>query len=161
MREKSTVFFTEKISSEAISTLIKIILNSDDNIKLMPKIGIKISTGELGGKYYLSPNLVQPLVSELGADIVECNTAYNGYRHNTSDHIDTASIHGYSNVRILDTTGEIEIPVTNGKYIRKIIVGKDINNYSSLIVLSHFKGHAMAGFGGALKNLSIGFFFFL
>lgn len=153
--DKSKVYFTKDISSNG---LIKIY----DAMKreLKGPVAVKISTGELGGHNYLDPNLIKDLVAKVGGTIVECNTAYPGKRMKSEDHWETIKQHGFLDITpvdIMDEEGEISIPVTNGNHLKgEDIVGSHIQNYNSMLVLSHFKGHAMGGFGGALKNISIG-----
>ena len=125
------------------------------------KVGVKVSTGEPGGHHFLDPQLVKGLVQSLRANIVECNTAYGGRRSNLHDHIRAALEHGWcdiATVDILDGVATMELPAPDGAVrLKKDIVGANFRDYDSFLVLSHFKGHAMGGFGGALKNLSIGF----
>lgn len=153
--EKAKVYFTKDISEEG---LIKIYEAMHHELK--GRVAVKISTGELGGHNYLNPNLIKGLVSKLNGTIVECNTAYAGKRMSTSDHWETIKAHGFLNIApcdIMDEEGEIELPVHyDGHLKNKNIVGSHIKNYDSMLMLSHFKGHAMGGFGGALKNMSIG-----
>lgn len=153
--EKSKVYFTKDISEEG---LIKIYEALNQNLK--GKVAVKISTGEMGGHNYLDPNLIKGLVQKLNGTIVECNTAYPGKRMTSSDHWETIKAHGFTEIApcdIMDEEGEIEIPVHGGEHLQnKNIVGSHIQNYDSMLILSHFKGHAMGGFGGALKNMSIG-----
>ncbi len=123
------------------------------------KIGIKISTGESNKSNHLDTALIADLTRTLKGNFIECNTAYAGNRLKTEDHLRTAKEHGYTDlagVDIMDAEGEIEIPVTGGKHLTKDIVGKNLADYDFVVVLSHFKGHQMGGFGGALKNISIG-----
>jgi uncharacterized Fe-S center protein len=150
---QSKVYFTKEISS---NSLIKIYEQLGK--KLEGKVAIKISTGEAGGHNYLNPNLIKDLVQKLNGTIVECNTAYPGKRNTVEDHLKTAKDHGFTdiaNVDIMDSEGEIAIPVA-GQHLKFDYVGKHLENYDSMLMLSHFKGHAMGGFGGALKNMSIG-----
>ena len=125
------------------------------------KVGVKVSTGEPGGHHFLNPQLVKELVQGLRANVVECNTAYGGRRGNLHDHIRAALEHGWcdiATVDILDGVATMELPAPDGAVrLKKDIVGANFRDYDSFLVLSHFKGHAMGGFGGALKNLSIGF----
>ena len=125
------------------------------------KVGVKVSTGEPGGHNFLNPQLVKELVQGLRANVVECNTAYGGRRGNLHDHIRAALEHGWcdiATVDILDGVATMELPAPDGAVrLKKDIVGANFRDYDSFLVLSHFKGHAMGGFGGALKNLSIGF----
>ena len=132
------------------------------NYKFKPQgnVAVKISTGEAGGNNYLSPDLIKDLVQNVNGTIVECNTAYGGSRSSTAMHRQIAEDHGFTriaNVDILDEEGSINLDVPNGKHLDYDMVGSHYQNYDSVIVLSHFKGHAMAGFGGAVKNISIGF----
>lgn len=123
------------------------------------KIGIKISTGESNKSNHLDTALISKFVREIGGNFVECNTAYNGNRMSTEQHLKTAKEHGFvdlAGVDIMDAEGEMELPVVGGKHLKKDIVGKNLADYDFLVVLSHFKGHQMGGFGGALKNISIG-----
>jgi len=123
------------------------------------KVAVKISTGEPGGKNYLKPALIKNLVQKVGGTIVECNTAYAGRRNTTEAHLEAAREHGFfdiANVDIMDAEGEIKIPVKDTTHIKYNIVGKNLATYDFMINLAHFKGHAMGGFGGVLKNQSIG-----
>lgn len=123
------------------------------------KVAVKLSTGEAGNPNYLQPALIKDLVKMVNGTIVEGNTAYPGQRTNVEDHMKVARDHGFTaiaNVDIMDANGEVALPIKNGKHLKEDIVGKDFMNYDYLMVLSHFKGHPMAGFGGALKNISIG-----
>lgn len=123
------------------------------------KVAVKLSTGEPGGHNFLQPALIKDLVQKVNGTIVECNTAYGGGRSNTEAHLKAAKDHGFTDIAtvdIMDAEGETELPVTGGKHLQKDIVGKNYLNYDFTIILSHFKGHAMGGFGGAIKNMSIG-----
>lgn len=148
---KNEVYFTADISSKGLINLYDKI-----NINLPGKVAVKISSGEMGGHYYLDPKLIMPLVRAINGTLVECNTAYEGSRHNTEEHIKTIRRHGYKGMEILDKDYEIRLPVRKNPHLDFDIVGGDIEKYDSMLVLSHFKGHAMAGFGGALKNIGIG-----
>lgn len=124
------------------------------------KVGVKLSTGEPPASHYLDPNLIKDLVHEVNGTIVECNTAYGGARASTEMHRQVAKDHGFTaiaNVDIMDAEGSMALPVENGYHLKENYVGTHFANYDSYLVLSHFKGHAMAGFGGAIKNISIGF----
>jgi uncharacterized Fe-S center protein len=124
------------------------------------KVAVKISTGEPGNPHYLAPDLIKGLVQKVKGTIVECNTAYGGRRANTAAHYQVAKDHGFTaiaSVVILDEKSDISIPVSGGKHLKEDIVGARFNEFNFHIVLSHFKGHAMGGFGGALKNMSIGY----
>lgn len=149
--EKAKVYFTKEITSES---LIKIYEKL--GVNLQGKVGIKISTGEPGGNNYLKPELINGLINKLNATIIECNTAYSGRRNTKIDHLEAAREHGFVNVDIMDGDGEMKIPLQNGKHLSYDIVGKNLANYDSIVNLAHFKGHAMGGFGGVLKNQSIG-----
>ena len=123
------------------------------------RVAVKISTGEPGGKNYLKPELIGKLVQGVEGTIVECNTAYRGQRFSTEAHLQAARDHGFfaiANVDIMDADGEVKIPVQDTTHLKYNLVGKNIENYDFMINLAHFKGHAMGGFGGVLKNQSIG-----
>lgn len=123
------------------------------------RVAVKLSTGEAGNPNHLSVDVIKKLVKAVDGTIVECNTAYEGRRCNVPDHIQTAAEHGFTaiaEVDIMDGEGEMELPVRHSKHIKTNLVGKNWENYDFTIVLSHFKGHPMAGFGGALKNVAIG-----
>ncbi len=123
------------------------------------KVAVKLSTGEPGGHNFLQPSLIKDLVQKVKGTIVECNTAYGGGRSDTESHLKAAKEHGFTAIApvdIMDAAGEVELPVTGGKHLTRDIVGKNYLNYDFTIILSHFKGHAMGGFGGAIKNMSIG-----
>lgn len=152
--EKSKVFFTKEITSE---NLIKIYEALGEELK--GKVAVKLSTGEAGGHYFLNPNLIKDLIHKVNGTIVECNTAYSGKRNTTKDHWETIKDHGFldiAKVDVMDEEGDMPIPVENGVHLKENYVGEHLKNYDSMLVLSHFKGHAMGGFGGALKNISIG-----
>lgn len=152
--EKAKVYFTKEITPKS---LIKIYNKLEKD--LTGNVAIKISTGEPGGHNYLKPELIKDLVNLLNGTIVECNTAYAGRRNTSEEHWKAIKEHGFldiAKVDIMDEEGEIAIPVTNGLHLKENYVGKNIENYDSMLVLSHFKGHQMGGFGGALKNMSIG-----
>ncbi len=124
------------------------------------KVAVKLSTGEPGGHNFLQPALIKDLVQKVNGTIVECNTAYGGSkRGDTESHLKAAKDHGFTAIApvdIMDADGEVELPITNGKHLKSDLVGKNYLNYDFTVVLSHFKGHVMGGFGGALKNISIG-----
>jgi len=152
--EKSKVYFTRKITSESLINIYEAL-----GVKLTGKVAIKVSTGERGAKGYLKADLIGPLVNKLNGTIVECNTAYPGARITTQEHLEVAKEHGFTtiaNVDIMDSEGEIKIPVKNGKHLMYDIVGSHLDNYDSMLNLAHGKGHAMGGFGANLKNQSIG-----
>lgn len=151
---KSKVYFTNKITPESLIKIYDAL-----NVKLEGKVGVKISTGEPGGHNFLDPNLIKDLVNKLNGTIVECNVAYPGKRLTSDVHWKTFEEHGFKAIapcEILDEDGEISIPVNGGKRLKEILIGSKLKNYDSILMLSHFKGHGMAGFGGALKNMSIG-----
>ena len=151
---KSKVYFTRKIDSDSLCAIYDAL-----GVTLHGKVAVKISTGEPGGHHYLNPQLIKPLVDKVGGTIVECNTAYEGRRYNTKDHWQAIRDHGFMDIApcdIMDEYGEMSIPVTNGVHLSENFVGAHFANYDSMLVLNHFKGHAMGGFGGALKNMSIG-----
>jgi uncharacterized Fe-S center protein len=152
--EKSKVYFTEEISPKSLIKIYEAVGKS-----LKGKVGVKISTGEPGGHNFLNPKLIKDLVNKLNGTIVECNTAYGGKRMKLEDHLKTIKDHGFTeiaNVDIMDSEGDMAIPVKNGVHLKENYVGSHLKNYDSILMLSHFKGHAMGGFGGALKNMSIG-----
>lgn len=153
--EKSVVYFTKDISSEGLIKIFNAL-----NVTLKGKVAVKISSGEPGGHYFLNPNLIKPLVEKLNGTIVECCTAYSGRRFEPKEHWKAIKEHGFLDIApcdIMDEFGEIKIPIDGGEHLKGYdIVGEHINNYDSLLILSHFKGHQMAGMGGALKNMSIG-----
>ena len=123
------------------------------------RVAVKLSTGEPGGHNFLQPALIKDLVQEVNGTIVECNTAYGGGRGNTEAHRRAAEAHGFTAIApvdIMDADGEVELPLSGGRHLTRDIVGSHYLNYEFTIVLSHFKGHAMGGFGGAIKNMSIG-----
>jgi uncharacterized Fe-S center protein len=154
-QEKAKVYFTSDISSESLIKIYQAL-----GREATGRVAVKISTGEQGGNYYLHPELIGDFIKRIGGKIVECNTAYGGSRQETEKHRETIENHGFNTiggVDIMDADGETSIPVPTGsKYLKDDIVGKNLLNYDFMVVLSHFKGHAMGGFGGALKNLSIG-----
>ena len=152
--EAATVYMTTDISSEA---LVKIYEKLEWNPS--GKIAVKMSTGEPPASNYLRPELIGDLVKKVNGTIVECNTAYGGSRSSTEAHKQVARDHGFydiADVDILDEEGSMSIPVQNGEILKEDFVGTHFANYDYYLVLSHFKGHAMAGFGGAIKNISIG-----
>lgn len=152
---KSIVFFTRDISPEGVLKIYKA-LNAD----LTGRVAVKVHSGEKGNQNFLRPDFWQLLMEYVGGTIVECNTAYEGMRNVTDKHIQLMKEHGWSefyDVDIMDAEGpDLVLDIDNGKRIKKNYVGKNLTNYDSLLVLSHFKGHPMGGFGGALKQLSIG-----
>ena len=152
---KSKVYFTKDISSNGLIKIYQAL-----GVKLEGKVAVKISTGEMGGHYYLNPKLIQPLVTQLNGTIVENNTAYSGKRERASDHWQVIKAHGFMDIApcdILDEDGEMPLKVKQSTHLKGVnYVGDRLKNYDSMLLLSHFKGHMMGGFGGALKNMSIG-----
>ena len=152
---KSKVYFSREISAEKVLELYKM-LGRD----LPGKVAIKVHSGEKGNQNFLRPDFWKPVVDYVGGSVVECNTAYSGARNVTERHIKLFEDHGwtkYFDVDLLDAEGpDLELDIPDGKVIKKNYVGKNIKNYDSMLVLSHFKGHPMGGYGGALKQLSIG-----
>ncbi len=153
--EKAKVFFTKEITSEGLIKIYEAL-----GINLSGKVAIKISTGEPGGNYYLSPNLIEGLVNKLNGTIVECLTAYRGKRFDVESHWKAIKEHGFIDIApcdIMDEEKEMVLKFDGGKHLAgHNYVGSHITNYNSMLILSHFKGHALGGFGGALKNMSIG-----
>jgi uncharacterized Fe-S center protein len=148
------VYFTKEITPESLVRIYEAL-----GKELKGKVAVKISTGEPGGHNFLNPNLIKPLVNKLNGTIVECCTAYGGKRQDPKLHWQAIEDHGFKDIApcdIMDEFGQMEIPVTNGFHLKTNIVGEHLKNYDSVLILSHFKGHAMGGFGGALKNISIG-----
>lgn len=152
--EKAKVYFTKDITPENLIKIYEAL-----GITLDGKVGVKVSTGERGARGYLKKELISPLVTKLNGTILECNTAYNGARNTKEDHMEVAREHGFtefSEVDIMDGDGEIKIPFNKGKHLEYDLVGKNLMNYDSILNLAHGKGHIMGGFGGNLKNQSIG-----
>ena len=152
--EKSKVYFTKEITPESLIKMYEVL-----GKELKGKVAVKISTGEPGGHNFLNPNLIKDLVNKLNGTIIECNTAYEGRRNTTEEHWKAIKEHGFldiAKVDIMDEEGDMPIPVENGFHLKENYVGAHLKNYNSILMLSHFKGHAMGGFGGALKNMSIG-----
>lgn len=149
------VYFVKDITSESLMRIYQALGREAKG----ENVAVKVSTGEPGGKNFLDPALIKKLVQKVNGTIIECNTAYGGKRSSTEDHLKAARDHGFmdiANVDIMDADGEVELPVKGGAHITRDIVGKNFLNYDFTVILSHFKGHAMAGFGGAIKNMSIG-----
>lgn len=150
----SKVYMTKDISPTGLAEMYKA-MGRD----LPGKVAVKLSTGEPGGHHFLSPALIKDLVQTLHGTIVECNTAYGGQRASTAMHKQVAKDHGFTAIApvdIMDEEGSISLPFPKGKNIKEDLVGSHFGRYDSFLVLSHFKGHAMGGFGGAIKNISIG-----
>ena len=152
---KSKVYFSNEITAEKVLEMYKKL-----NVTLPGKVAVKVHSGEEGNQNFLRPDFWKPVVEEIKGTVVECNTAYEGSRNTTEKHLKTLEKHGWSKsfpVDLLDADGpDLELQIPNGKVIKKNYVGKHIDNYDSMLVLSHFKGHPMGGYGGALKQLSIG-----
>ena len=148
------VYFTADISPEGLQRVYEAL-----NWTHGDRVAVKVSTGEPPNSNYLRAELIGPFVQSLNGTIVECNTAYGGSRSNTSMHKQVAADHGFTSFAdfdLMDEDGEVEWPVTGGTRINRAIVGSHAENYTDWVILSHFKGHAMAGFGGAIKNVAIG-----
>ncbi|MBD5370389.1 MAG: DUF362 domain-containing protein [Bacteroides sp.] len=151
----ATVYYIKDITPQSIVKVYEALGRKAEG----NKIGIKISTGESNKSNHLDTALIADFVRLVNGTFIECNTAYAGNRNTTEAHRQAAKEHGFTDlagVDILDADGEIELPVTGGKHLTKDIVGKNFKDYDFMVVLSHFKGHQMGGFGGALKNISIG-----
>lgn len=150
----ATVYFIKEISPESLMKIYKALGREAHG-----KVGVKISTGESMKSHQLSPQLIAPLVNSFNGTLIECNTAYPGNRNTTEAHLKAIKDHGYTAIApvdIMDAEGDTAIIVAGGKHLPYDIVGKHFLNYDFMVVLSHFKGHAMGGLGGALKNISIG-----
>lgn len=157
---KSKVFFSSEITAEKVVELFHAASNDLPGGILPGKVAVKLHSGEPGNQNFLKPEFWQPVVNYVHGTVVECNTAYDGGRNTTEKHRETMEKHGWSKhftVDIMDAEGpDAELLIPNGKRIKKVQVGKNMLNYDSMLVFSHFKGHPMGGFGGALKQLSIG-----
>lgn len=155
-QSSAQVFFTKDISSRG---LMKIHSRISEFKKLSGRMAIKLHSGEPGGHNYPAPDLIKDLVKSVNGTIVECNTAYPGKRFKTEDHKKALEDHGFTAIApvdVMDEEGSISLPFARGKNIQENFVGSHFENYDSFVILSHFKGHAMGGFGGAIKNMSIG-----
>lgn len=153
-KEPAAVYFTSDISPEGMMKVY-------EHLNWTPEgnVAVKLSTGEPPASNYLDPDLIKDLVQAVNGTIVECNTAYGGSRTETAMHRQVAEDHGFTEIAeldILDEEGSMTLPVEGGSRLQENLVGSHFKNYDSYLVLSHFKGHAMAGFGGAIKNISIG-----
>jgi uncharacterized Fe-S center protein len=152
---KAKVFFTREITPEKVVELYRLA-----GRELPGKVAVKVHSGEEGNQNFLHPEFWKPMVEAVNGTVVECNTAYEGSRNTTEKHMETMEKHGWSKyftVDILDGEGpDLELAIPDGKKIKKNYVGRHLENYDSMLVLSHFKGHPMGGYGGALKQLSIG-----
>lgn len=153
--EKAKVYFTKEITPQSLVKMYKTL-----GVELSGKVAIKLHSGEDGNQNYVKPEFVKDIIDYIGGTVVECNTAYEGARNTSSKHKELLKTHGWSelfDVDLLDEIGPDKVlDIPNGKVINKNYVGKNIDNYDSMLVLSHFKGHPMGGYGGALKQLSIG-----
>ncbi len=152
--EKVKVYFTRDLTPEGV---VKVFKKLEKELK--GNVAVKVHSGEEGNQNYLHPEFMKPMVDYVNGTIVECNTAYDGERDTTEKHIKLMENHGWSKyfkVDIMDSEEDITLDIPNGKVIKKNYVGKNLLNYDSMLVLSHFKGHPMGGYGGALKQLSIG-----
>ena len=152
--EPATVYFTREITPESLVKIYEAL-----GVEAKGKVAIKISTGESQKTGYLRPDFIKGLVDKVDGTIVECNTAYGGSRGDTETHLKTIKAHGFDRIApvdIMDSEGEMELPMADTTYFKQNLVGSHLANYDFMIDLSHFKGHQMGGFGGALKNLSIG-----
>ena len=153
--EKAKVYFCKEITPENVVKLYNKL-----GIDLPGKVAVKVHSGEDGNQNYLKPEFMKPMVEYVNGTIVECNTAYRGKRNTTKKHLKTIEKHGWNsifNVDLMDAEGpDIVIPIENGYHLKEDFLGKNIKNYDSMLVISHFKGHPMGGYGGALKQLSIG-----
>lgn len=149
------VYFSRKITPEAVAELYDLL-----GKRLDRKVAVKLHSGEVGNQNFLKPDFWKPIIDKVGGTVTECNTAYEGQRNTTAKHLKTLKKHGWSehfDVDLMDAEGpDLVLDIPEGKVIKKNYIGKNLANYSSLLVLSHFKGHPMGGYGGALKQLSIG-----
>lgn len=152
--EKAKVYFTSKITKENMVEIFKKL-----NVELEGKVAVKVHSGEAGNQNYLRPEFLSDIINYVKGTVVECNTAYEGKRNTTEKHLELMKEHKWSdlyNVDILDAVSEDVLEIPNGKVIKNNYVGSNMKNYDSMLVISHFKGHPMGGYGGALKNISIG-----
>lgn len=151
---KSKVYFTKEITKESLTRLYDVL-----GFELKGNVCVKVHSGETGNQNYLTPDLFEDIVNKVNGTVVECNTAYDGTRNTTPKHLLTLKNHkwtDYFKVDLMDAEGDTILPVDGGQVIKENYVGKNLLNYDSMLVLSHFKGHPMGGYGGALKQLSIG-----
>lgn len=153
--EKSKVYFIRQATPENVVKLYRAL-----GVELKGKVAVKVHSGEEGNQNYLRPEFMKPMVEYVKGTVVECNTAYGGKRNTTKKHLVTIKKHGWSDIfdfDLLDAEGpDISVPVRNGYHLKEDLIGKNTEKYDSMLVLSHFKGHPMGGYGGALKQLSIG-----
>lgn len=151
---KSKVYFSKEITPEKVLEMYRLL-----GKELTGKVAVKVHSGELGNQNFLRPDFWRPVVEEVGGTVVECNTAYRGSRDTTERHLKTIDKHGWNifDFDLLDAEGpDLELLIPDGHKIKKNFVGRNLKNYDSLLVLSHFKGHPMGGYGGAIKQISIG-----
>ena len=151
---KSKVYFSKEITGEKVLEMYKGL-----GRELGGRVAVKVHSGEVGNQNFLRPDFWRPILNHVGGTVVECNTAYDGERNTTAKHLAAIKLHGWTEfpVDLMDAEGpDLELAIPEGKRIQKNYVGKNLENYDSLLVLSHFKGHPMGGYGGALKQLSIG-----
>lgn len=151
---KAKVYMTKNIEPQSVIALYRAL-----GVTLSGKVAVKVHSGEVGNQNFIRPEFWKPMVDELNGTIVECNTAYEGERNTTEAHRKTMELHGWTKIApvdIMDADKEMALPVLNGVQLKENYVGANLANYDSLLVLSHFKGHPMGGFGGAVKNISIG-----
>lgn len=157
---KSNVFFSREITPETVLKLYKLAADTLPEKALSGNVAIKLHSGETGNQNFLKPEFWKPVIEYVGGTVVECNTAYDGTRNTTEKHWQTMEEHGWSKyftVDIMDGEGpDMVLPIKKGRHIQKNYVGRNLAKYDSMLVLSHFKGHPMGGYGGALKQLSIG-----
>lgn len=153
--EKAKVYFTREITPDAVIKMFRVLKK-----ELPGKVAVKVHSGEKGNQNFLRPEFLRPMIEAVNGTVVECNTAYGGERNSTLKHYKLIEAHGWSkyfNVDLMDAEGpDTEFKIPNGKILKKNYVGKNLTNYDSMLVLSHFKGHPAGGYGGALKQLSIG-----
>jgi uncharacterized Fe-S center protein len=152
--DRSTVYFLKEITPDGVIRLYETL-----GVSLPGKVAVKLHSGEVGNQNFIRPPFFKPMIDKVGGTIVECNTAYEGKRNTTDAHWETMKLHGWTDIApvdIMDEEGELELPVNGYGRIPVNYVGSHMANYDSMLVLSHFKGHPMGGFGGALKNISIG-----
>ncbi len=151
---KPKVYFTRRTDKEGLLELYQRL-----GVTLEGNVAVKLHSGEKGNQNYVRPEFVRPLIELVQGTVVECNTAYDGARNSTKKHLELMQEHGWSKyfrVDILDANQDLELAIPNCMTIKKNYIGADLKNYDSMLVLSHFKGHPMGGFGGAIKQLSIG-----
>ena len=151
---KSKVYYLKNVDSKKLVDMYKKL-----GKELSGKVAVKVHSGEEGNQNYLRPEFMKDIIDYLDGTVVECNTAYSGQRNTTEKHLKTIEKHGWNDLYkfdLMDAEGSISIPVDNGKWLKEDLLGKNIENYDSMLVISHFKGHPMGGYGGALKQLSIG-----